>query len=366
MQAPALIRSGWWVAVAALIVSAVVVWIMVAPIFTGRGAGGAPVEFDLSSATVDRDLIVRAMAIDGVRALSRPETISPQEIERYNSEERGKLLVPEDRVIGVFIGGEARAYPLRLMRWHEVVNDVVGGEPIAVTYSPLCDSVVVYSTKTADEVIELGVSGLLYNSNPLLYDRTKGPESSSLWSQLDGLPITAKGPLDENRLRPRKADLVTWRVWHARHPETTIVAQQPDMKKLYKRDPYHSYFGSDLLRFPVKPLPPETGLRLKDRVVVIVVDDTEATLALPLLGDGPGTVEVVVTGLPLRLVFDAEIGVAEVDPLSEPERLKSVRYSFWFAWYSLKRTIPDNIHATVSDDTIFGSVPTTVHSPGGA
>lgn len=366
MQAPALIRSGWWVAVAALIVSAVVVWIMVAPIFTGRGASVAPVEFDLSSATVQRELIVRAMAIDGVRALVEPETISPQEIDRYNSEERGKLLVPDDRVIGVSIRGEARAYPLRLMRWHEVVNDVVGGEFIAVTYSPLCDSVVVYSTQTVGEVIELGVSGLLYNSNPLLYDRNKGPESSPLWTQLDGLPVTGGDPLQLNRLRPLTADLVTWRDWRAQYPETTVVAQQPDMKKLYKRDPYHSYFGSDMLRFPVAPLPPETGLRLKDRVVVIVVDDTEATFALPLLGDGPGTVEVVVAGLPLRVVSDGEIGVAEVDPLSEPERLTSVRYSFWFAWYSLKRTIPDNIHATVSDDTNIDSVPTTVQTPGGA
>lgn len=366
MKAPALIRSGWWVAVAALVVSGAVVWIMVAPILSNRGPGIAPIEFDLGSATVDRDLIVRAMAIDGVRALSSPDTISPQEIDRYNSEERGKLLVPDDRVVGLFLGGEARAYPLRLMRWHEVVNDVVGGEVIAVTYSPLCDSVVVYSTQTANGVIELGVSGLLYNSNPLLYDRNKGPESSPLWTQLDGLPVTGGDPLQSNRLRPLTADLITWRDWRAQHPETTIVAQQPDMKKLYKRDPYHSYFGSDVLRFPVAPLPPETGLRLKDRVVVIAVDDTEAILALPFLGESPGTVEVVVADLPFRVVFDAEVGVAEVDPLIDTDRRISVRYSFWFAWYSLKRTIPDNIHATVSDDTIFGSVPTTVQSPGGA
>ncbi len=148
MRTPELIRSGWWVAVAALAVSVAVVWLMVAPILSNHSFGTAPTEFNLGTATVGRELIVRAMAIDGVRALVGPETILPSEIDRFNEEERGKLLVSEDRVIGIFENGEARAYPLRQMRWHEVVNDVVGGEPIAVTYSPLCDSVVVYATET--------------------------------------------------------------------------------------------------------------------------------------------------------------------------------------------------------------------------
>ena len=159
MRVPAIIQSGWWVAAAAIVISVATVWIIIGP-RSSRSSGDDQVsEFALSRATVPHDLIVRAMAKDGVRVLLEPETMSPDEVDRWNEEQRGKLLVPDDRVIGVAFGGEARAYPLRLMRWHEVVNDVVGGEPVAVTYSPLCDSVSVFSRVIDDEVIEPGVSG---------------------------------------------------------------------------------------------------------------------------------------------------------------------------------------------------------------
>ena len=142
-------------AAAAVIVSLVTAWIVIAPL-SRRSTSQAPdSDFVTRQATVPHDLIVRAMAKDGVRVLSEPQTMAPAEIDRRNEEERGKLLVQDDRVIGVVFGGVARAYPLRLMRWHEVVNDVVGGEPIAVTYSPLCDSVAVFSRIVENE-IDLG------------------------------------------------------------------------------------------------------------------------------------------------------------------------------------------------------------------
>ncbi len=153
---------------------------------------------------------------DGVRALVAPAMIDAAEVDRFNREERGKMLVPDDRVIGVEISGDARAYPLRLMRWHEVVNDVVGGEPIAVTYSPLCDSVAVFSRELDGIEVELGVSGLLYNSNTLLYDRRSGPPATPLWTPARWSPgrRTGAGPA---RLVPARI-LTTWASWRARHP----------------------------------------------------------------------------------------------------------------------------------------------------
>jgi len=366
MRVPAIIRSGWWVAAAALVVCILTAVIVLT---LQREAPGDVLEagdFVIGTATAERELIVRGMPTNGVQTLVQPATISPREIERFNEEERGKLLVSADRVIGVSIGGESRAYPLRLMRWHEVVNDVVGGEPIAVTYSPLCDSVVVFSTGSRSDAVELGVSGLLFNSNPLLYDRRRGPKASSLWRQLDGKPVAGPDPDNEKPLQPRVAELVTWQDWRARHPDTRVLAQQQDMKRLYKRDPYHSYFGSDKLRFPVAPLPPETGLRLKDRIVVIDIDTNTAVLPLARFGAIRGTSEITVADVPLRVTYDAEIGVAAVEALTDAERLKSVRYSFWFAWYALKRTIPDNIRTDNSGVSFFNSDPTTTQSPGGA
>jgi hypothetical protein len=125
MRVPAIIQSGWWVAAAAIVISLATAWIIIGA-GSSRSSGVAQdSEFVLDRATVPHDLVVRAMAKDGVRVLLEPATLSPADVDRWNEEQRGKLLVSDDRVIGVVFGGEAHAYPLRLMRWHEVVNDVV-------------------------------------------------------------------------------------------------------------------------------------------------------------------------------------------------------------------------------------------------
>jgi hypothetical protein len=371
VKAPAIIRSGWWVAVAAVGVSAVVATVLIIPIFAGRGSGQLSPEFNLANPVVPPELIVRAMARDGVHALLEPATIGTTEVDRFNEEERGKLLVTNDRVIGVTIGGEARAYPLRLMRWHEVVNDVVGGRPIAVTYSPLCDSVAVFSREIDGAVIELGVSGLLYQSNTLLYDRKASPADATLWTQLTGRPVAGPDPALAPDLVLEMADLTTWGAWRHEHPETRILAPLPALKKLYKRDPYHSYFGSDLLRFPVDPLPPSSDLRLKDRVVVVTVDGTDVPFALPHLaqaaGDASGEIEVEAAGLPLRIRFRLDPGVATVEPLSDPTRLQAIRYAFWFAWHAMAEK-PSTQQESVSDlrspGPKKGTIPDTIRDAG--
>ena len=355
MRAPAIIQSGWWVAAAAVAVSLITAWIMIAP-FTSRPSGDAPdSDFVLHQATVPPDLLVRAMAKDGVRVLSEPPVMNPAEVDRWNEEERGKLLVPDDRVIGVIFGGEARAYPLRLMRWHEVVNDVVGGEPIAVTYSPLCDSVAVFSRELDGEIVELGVSGYLFNSNTLLYDQRLHPAATPLWSQLDGEVVAEPDPGLSSPLPARVAALDTWGEWRERHPETRVLAPQPDLKKIYKRDPYHSYFGSDLLHFPVRPLPPPGPRHLKDRLVVVTVEEHDAVFALrdlaAAVGTDEGTVEVEAAGLPVSIRYSVAPGTAVVEPLTDPKRLQAVRHTFWFAWYAFGGMIPDTDDSLESDSS---------------
>ncbi len=344
MKVPAIIRSGWWVALAAAGLTLGVGAVLVAPLLDRAPGGSLESDFDLADTTVPREYLVRAMNRDGVRALVAPAMIDAAEVDRFNREERGKMLVPDDRVIGVEISGDARAYPLRLMRWHEVVNDVVGGEPIAVTYSPLCDSVAVFSRELDGIEVELGVSGLLYNSNTLLYDRRTGPPATPLWTQLDGRPVAGPAPGARPQLALRRTSLTTWANWRARYPATGVLAPLPEMKRPYKRDPYHSYFGSDLLRFPVDPLPPAEGLSFKDRLVVVTVDGEDTAFPLPALaaaaGTRSGSVDVTAQGLALRIRFDADLGVADVEPLGDPDRLTAVRYTFWFAWYALGGTTP--------------------------
>jgi hypothetical protein len=124
------------------------------------------------------------------------------------------------------------------------------------------------------------------------------------------------------------------------------MAPVPEIKKLYKRDPYHSYFGSDSLRFPVEPLPPAEGRRFKDRMVIATIDGIHYEIVMSDLvrthGSSSGTAPVTAGGLALEVHFDQDLGVAEVIA-AEPDRLSATRSAFWFSWYSLKGTIPDTI-----------------------
>jgi hypothetical protein len=330
-----LITSGWWVAVAAVVVSVAIV--LLAIVGSDRQAAVSRHEpgFDLDDSLVPRDQIIDSgMPRDGLAVIDAPTMIDVDEVERRGREGRGKFLVSGDRVVGIEIAGDARAYPLRFLRWHEVVNDTVGGAPIVVSYNGLSDSVVVTDRRVGDEVLDFGVSGLLFNSNLLLYDRRDVARRSSLWSQLQARAIA--GPAAGNRLRLLPASLSSWGDWREAHPATRVLAPLERLKSVYKRDPYHSYFGSDLLRFPVAPLPPGGDLRLKDRVVVLDVDQHQAVFALPRLAAAAGgesaTWTANVGGAPVTIEFDATLGTAAA---RAPDGVElGVRHAFWFAWYA--------------------------------
>jgi hypothetical protein len=194
------------------------------------------------------------------------------------------------------------------------------------------------------ETPTFGVSGLVLNSNMLLYDRRPNPARSSLWSQLDARAVA--GPLAANasRLTLLPAAIATWEQWRQRHPDTRVLAPVERLASLYKRDPYSSYFGSDLLRFPVQPLPPASDLALKDRVLIITTTAGDAVLALRRmaseLGSDRGVWQGTAAGLPLRVDFDLEAGTAMVEPLVDPGPEFATRQAFWFAWYAAHPDTP--------------------------
>jgi hypothetical protein len=187
----------------------------------------------------------------------------------------------------------------------------------------------------------------------LLYDRRLDPAASPLWSQLDGEVVAEPNPGFSSSLTLGVAALATWAEWRDKHPGTRVLAPVPELKKLYKRDPYHSYFGSEILHFPVRPLPPVSSRRFKDRVVVVTVDGHHEIYSLGDLaaatGSDRGAVDLEVFGLPIRITFSVSPGTAIVEPMTDPHRLESVRHSFWFAWYALARIIPDTGGSPVSD-----------------
>ncbi len=140
--------------------------------------------------------------VDGIPALDNPTLIAAKDAD---------YMLDDDLVFGVEINGDARAYPLRIMGWHEMFNEVIGGVPVALAYCTLCGSGILFETQVEgrDAPFVFGSSGLLYRSNKLMFDR----ETDSLWNQFTGVPVV--GPLVDSgiELKIRPVVITSWAVW---------------------------------------------------------------------------------------------------------------------------------------------------------
>ena len=155
--------------------------------------------FNLDNSLVPANQILRGgPPRDGIPALDHP---------RFEAADKADWLKDDDLVLGVTIDGQAKAYPVRILVWHEIVNDTLGDTPIAVTYCPLCGSGIVFSRQQDKQVLDFGVSGLLHNSDLLMYDR----QSESLWSQIPGKAIS--GPRAGEVLERLAITHTSWKSW---------------------------------------------------------------------------------------------------------------------------------------------------------
>jgi hypothetical protein len=269
------LRGAWWIAAAAAVFFVAVAAVQISEVrqsrqrpAVGDGKDPATYGFDLSNLTIARPWLAAAMPRDRVQTLDHPPLLAAAGVDSLNRAERGKYLVGDDLVIGIARGGQARAYPLRVLHWHEVANDTLAGVPVAVAWHPLSGSAVVLDRRLDGRVLSLGVSGLVWNSHHLLYDR--GADASSLWAPI--LAAAVAGPAVGDTLTVIPAALVRWEDWRLAHPHTTVPWPDPAMRKAYKRDPYGNYQSGDVLRYPVAPLPPlAAGQRLKDLLPIGVV-----------------------------------------------------------------------------------------------
>ena len=298
--------GGWLIALTLVAILGVVAWRVSA--WSASAAGGAigdgrsPDSYGFDLTHWDTRLPRAGLAAtgqpkDGLTALVDPPSFSPEALLLFNQEHRGKYVVGDDVVVGVQLGSVARAYPLRLLNWHEVVNDTLNDEPIAVTYSPLGDSVAVYRRRLDDDVLTFGISGLLFNSTTLLYDRRPAPGEESLWNQFLGRAIS--GPQAGRQLELLPCEVVTWSDWLGRHPKTSLVRPEENRLKRYQRNPYGSYLLAAKLRFPVDYsaalAPPPPGDTPMESVAVIGRGAARRDIALESAGGqqveaGDGTV----------------------------------------------------------------------------
>lgn len=185
-------------------------------------------------------------------------------------------LRPTDPVVALEINGDARAYPLDIMIWHELVNDTVGGVPVSVAYCPLCNSVTVYEREIDGEVLDFGVSGLLYNSSLVMYDR----QTETLWSHFTGEPLY--GALVDAELVSIPATIVGFGTWQAEHPDGLVLNRQTGETRNYGANPYPGYDDVDATPFLFEG-EVDGRFTAMTRVVGVETDDGSAAAAFPLL-----------------------------------------------------------------------------------
>ncbi len=335
-------RLGWksggiWLLLSTLLVLAVLAWRgpVLLDLLRRRPSDADPSVvhgFNVADAGVPRELIVSSgVAAGSIRALDDPEVMTSAEMAALYSGRRTKYLTSVDPVVGVVIAGEARAYPLRVLNWHEVVNDTLGGRPIAVTYHPLCGSVVVFDRRIGERVAEFGVSGVLFNSNLLMFDSREPGGPRSLWSQLGTRAIS--GPaLGGPAARILPASLAYWSEWIAAHPETTVLRPDPQYRKRYRRDPYGNYLRNGTPRYPVEPLPDPAGQRPWMSPLIAFVapgNDRFSTLFL----DGDDFIGALQRELPGTAVKLPPPGGGGFPSIVLPDSAETPTiYSLWFAW----------------------------------
>jgi len=197
-------------------------------------------------------------------------------------------------VFGVAVNGETRAYPKRVLAWHEMAIDTVGGVELTVVYCTLCGTVIPYESVVGGRRRSFGTSGLLYRSNKLMFDE----ETMSLWSTLEGKPVV--GPLVDTGLQmtSHPAVTTTWGEWRAEHPDTTVLSLETGHKRDYSEGAaYRDYFSNDRLYFQVA----KTDRRLKNKSEVLVMQ------VRPVAGGTAQPVAIVADFLEQTPVFHFEI-----------------------------------------------------------
>jgi len=204
---------------------------------------------------------------DGIPSIDDPQFVT--------QDEAAEWLVDNEPVIALEIDGDARAYPLQVLTWHEITNDVVGDVPVVVTFCPLCNSALVFDRRLGDETFEFGVSGLLRNSDLIMYDRT----SETLWQQFTGEAIV--GDLVGEQLAFVPSGLVSFADFREAYPEGVVQSRDTGFSRSYGQNPYAGYdsIGQNPFLFTGEL---DGRLPAMERVVTLNLPDENVDVAYPL------------------------------------------------------------------------------------
>ena len=249
--------------------------------------------------------------------------LAAENIHFVSVEDADEWIEDNELVLALIYNGEKRVYPLQIMVWHEIANDVVGEDPLAITYCPLCGSGIAYErTITVDgeeTVSRFGTSGKLFNSNMVMYDE----ETDTYWQQIDGKAIV--GDLVGQELTEISIDTVVWRDWKVSHPDSDVLSQDTGMSRQYGRDPYGNYYEDSFLIFPVEN--EDDRIHPKTQIIGVEINGSYKAYQradVTSIEDTVGGVKIT-----LKRLDDGRIIITDEDG---NEIVKEE--DMWFAWYA--------------------------------
>jgi len=275
---------------------------------------------DTSKIVALEDLHQGCPARDCIPSIDNPKFIDASDAD---------FLQSDDIVLTIRRGDEVRAYPARILNFHEIVNDTINGEPIAITFCPLCGTGLAFSRKIGGVTTEFGVSGVLYNSDLVMYDR----DTNTLWDQIEGRGIVGK--LSGEKLHMLPTAMARWSRWKKAHPETRVLSTDTGFEEDYSKNPYEKYQDSSRIVFPVSG----TDDRFGPKTVVhgVYVDGIYIAWTERLLeAQGQLTEEVNDRDLVVTYHEDGSVSVKDIESGSSYTPIRA----FWFAWYAFH---PDTI-----------------------
>jgi hypothetical protein len=224
-------------------------------------------------------------------------------------------LAGEDMILGYATQEEAWAFPLRILNYHEIVSDTLAGEPILVSYCPLCFSGIIYSRRLAERVLTFGNTSALYESDMVMFDY----ETGSYWWQVPGEAIV--GELTGAQLTVLPSLTTTWDEWQRLYPETQVLSRQTGFARNYSRDPfanYDEYLNGGNFAFPVSEEAKDARLLPGSRVLAIKVG--ELSRAYPLLGEANSVINETLGGEDLVVFLGPTAGAGAAFKATLEER----------------------------------------------
>jgi len=229
----------------------------------------------------------------------------------------------DDRVFAINYDGILKAYPQRIMNWHEIVNDEINGTPVAITFCPLCGSAVTFERSVDGVITEFGVSGKLHNSDLIMYDRYEG----NLWQQITGEAIVGPAARRDEKLKQVPIITTMWGEWKTKHPTTQVLSRDTGFSRDYDRYPYGTYEQDDQLLFGVEGL--DQSLQIKTVVYGIEIDGKPKAYPEEIFNRS-SIIEDSVENTQIKLE-KGDGGEIVVTNVETDEKIIPIRL-FWFAW----------------------------------